>query len=171
MGIIQSMTALPATTEPSLEPEVSEPKEPTVESTPEFETDRPETSIREEDGIIVKSESQSVLISQTADIGPSAESKSVSESKSDTRSSRRRRKKLFADGREQILPDRDGIDGYEECKGEPVASGTTTTEGVDENEGWTIKRGRKGQDLLYSRKTFTTRPKTIMVDANPYGVI
>jgi hypothetical protein len=77
----------------------------------------------------------------------------------------------LADGREQILPDRDGIDGYEECKGGPAASGTINPENGDETEGWTIKKGRKGQDPLYSRKAFTARPKTITISANPYDVI
>jgi hypothetical protein len=170
--IIQSVTAVPAAIEPIPEPEVSEPKEPTVESTPESKSDRPGTSAREDNGIIVEAESRSAKVNQTTDIRPSSESKPASESKSDTRSRfRRRRKKLVADGREQILPDRDGIDGYEECKGGLAASGTITTDNGDENDEWTIKKGRKGQDPLYSRKAFTARPKTITISTNPYDVI
>jgi hypothetical protein len=165
------VSAVPATIEPIPAPEVSEPKEPTVESIPEFKSDRPGASTREGDGIIVKAESQSVIVNRTTDIRPSSESKPASESKSDTRSSRRRRKKLLANGREQILPDRDGIDGYEECKGGPAASGTITTENGDENDGWTIKKGRRGQDPFYSRKAFTATSKTITISANPYDVI
>jgi hypothetical protein len=170
-GIIQSVAALPAAIEPIPEPEVSEPKEPTVESTPESKSDRPGTSAREDNGIIVEAESRLAIVNQTTDIRPSSESNPASESKSDTRSSRRRRKKLLAGGREQILPDRDGIDGYEECKGGPAASGTITTDNGDENDGWTIKKGRKGQDPLYSRKAFTARLKIITISANPYDVI
>jgi hypothetical protein len=166
-GIIQSVTALPATIEPIPGPEVSEPKEPTVESIPESRSDCPGTSVREHSGIIVEAEPQSMIVNQTTDIRPSSESKPAS--KPDTRSSRRRKKKLVADSREQIPPEQDGIDGYEECKGVPTASGTTTTE--DGNDGWTIKKGRKGRDPLYSRKELTARPKTITVNANPYDVI
>jgi hypothetical protein len=174
-GVIQSIEALPAVTEPSLRPEVSEPTEPTVESTPEFKSDLPETSARKKNGMIFVAEQtiepHSVLISQVAGIGPSSKSKSVSDSKPDTESGRRRRRKLSASGSEQILPDQDGIDGYEEFKGGPVTSGTSADDDVDDKKGWTVKRGRRGQDPLYSRKTFTAKPKTIMVDSNPYGVI
>jgi hypothetical protein len=161
------VAALPAIIEPIPGPEVSEPKEPTVESIPEFKSDRPGVSMREGD---VKTEPQSAVVNQITDARPSSESKPTSEPKSDTRSSKCRKKKLIANSREQILPDQDGIDGYEECKGEPAARVTISTENGDENDGWTIKKGRKGQDPLYARKAFTARPKTITISANPYVI-
>jgi hypothetical protein len=154
---------------------VSEPKEPTVESTPEFNSDLPETSARTENGMIFATEQttepQSVLISQSARIGPSPESKSVSDAKPATELGRRQRRKISVSRSEQKLPDQDGIDGYEECKGGPVTSGTRADEDVDDKEGWTVKKGRRGQDPLYSRETFTAKPKTIIKDSNLYGVI
>jgi hypothetical protein len=108
------------------------------------------------------------MISQAMDAGPRSESKSGSESNPDTKPRRRRRKKLFANGGEQVLPDRNGIDGYEECKGHDK---TGTDEDADDKEGWTVKKGKKGQDPLYARKAFTARPKTITISANPYDVI
>jgi hypothetical protein len=111
-------------------------------------------------------EPQSVLISQVIDAGSSLESKS--KSKLYTKSDKCRRRKASTGGNERTLPDRDGLDGYEECKGGPVAS---DNDDCNDKEGWTVKKGRRRQDPLYSRKTFTTKPKTIIANPNPYGVI